>query len=171
MGGVLTPLLGALATAFAGILAAWLFARVRSGRLARTLDQTGKLLDFVERYCAAYESLAKVTEAKRADVESILVSAAQAVREDLAAERAALPEFEKRNATRRSALLLRLPDRNLSWLPFIVFHTALLFIFYVAALRTFRHDWSFPGDVYALLIAASCAMLARLAAGLIPART
>ena len=73
MGDVLNPLLGALATAFAGILAAWLFARVRSGRLARTLDQTSKLLDFVERYCAAYESLAKVTEAKRDDVESILV--------------------------------------------------------------------------------------------------
>jgi hypothetical protein len=115
--------------------------------------------------------LAKVTEAKRDDVESILVSAAQAVREDLTAERAALPEFQKGMATRRSALLLRLPDRNLAWLPFIVFHTALLFIIYVAALRTFRHDWSFPGDIYALLIAGSCAVIARIAAGLMQART
>jgi hypothetical protein len=66
------------------------------------LDQTSKLLDFVERYCAAYESLAKVTETKRDDVESILVSAARAVREDLTAERAALPEFEKGMASTRS---------------------------------------------------------------------
>lgn len=164
MSEIINPLLGALATAIGGTLVAWLLARVRPGRLGRTLDQANKLVDFVQRYCTAYDGLAKIGDAKRSDIESLLVEATEAVREDFAAERTVLPKFEKSTGTVRGALLLSLPDRTIGWPPFIIFYTMLLFMLYLVLIREVYGGWQL-GDAVALFIAGAGAVLARLTAG------
>jgi hypothetical protein len=168
MGEILNPLLGALATAIGGTLVAWLLARVRSGRLARTLEQAQKLIDLVEKYCAAYDGLAKINDANRANVEGLLTNVMQAVHQDFEAERNLLPEFERSSSSVHRALLLNLPGRGIAWLPFILFHTLVLFILYVVLIRAIYGGWQ-PYDIVALLVAGTCAALARLAVALIPA--
>jgi hypothetical protein len=155
-------LASAFATAVGATLVAWFLARVRSGRLTRTLDQTTKVLAFVERWALGYEGLAKLSETTRSDAEKLMHDAMRAIHEDFAAERAVLPEFEKTSSTVRRALLLYLPNRQIVLLLYFLFHTMLLFIFYIFILRIFRGGWQI-GDSFALLIAAACAVLIRLA--------
>jgi hypothetical protein len=109
-------------------------ARVRAGRFSRTLDQVNKVLDFVERYSARYETLTKISEPKRAAAEQLMQDAMQAVHDDFCAERATLAEFGKTTSSVRDVLLLSLPHRTIMWLPFfrISYSTS------VHALR-FRH--------------------------------
>src|SRR5262245_61568634 len=111
MKDIFSPLASALVTAIGGTLVAWLFARIRPGRLARTLDQATKIIEFVGRYAAGHDGLAKIPEARRKDVENLMLDVMQAVRGDYAAERAALPEFEKTTSSIRRTLLLYLPHR------------------------------------------------------------
>ena len=158
---ILFSLASALATAVGATLVAWFLARVSSGRLGRTLDQATKIIDFVERYSAGYDHLAKVSEEKRADVEKLMLDAVQAVREDFAAERTLLPEFRKATFSFRNALMLYIPNRTIGWLPFLVFHTMLFFMLYVVLLRIFQGRWGI-GDTVALLVAVVVAVLSRL---------
>lgn len=167
MKDVLIPFAGALATAVGGVLVAWVLARVGSGRFARTLDQANKLIDFVERCCAAHDGLAKITGTNRNDVEKPILDAIQAVQQDFAAERAALPEFKHATSSARRAMLLYLPNGTYIWLPFLLFHTLLLFMLYVVVVRTLNREWTLI-DVAVLLIAGLCAALARVAVRLIP---
>ena len=95
------------------------------GRLGRTLDQATKIIDFVERFSAGYDRLAKVSEVKRADVEKLMLDTMQAVREDFAAERAVLPEFGKTTSSFRNALMLYIPNRTIVWLTRIMHHAGL----------------------------------------------
>jgi hypothetical protein len=92
-------------TADTARIVAWVLSRVRSSRLARTLEQATKIIEFVERWSAGYDGLTKLPEANRNGAENLMLDAMQAVREDLAAERAVLPEFGKTTFSVRSALL------------------------------------------------------------------
>jgi hypothetical protein len=166
---ILISLATALATAVGGTLVAWLLSRVRSGRLARTLDQATKIIEFVERWSAAYDGLTKLSEANRNDAEKLMLDAMQAVREDLTAERAVLPEFGKTTSSVRSALLLYLPRRPIIWLPYFLFHTLLIFMLYIFVVRTVQGRWGMEDNV-ALLIAGVCAALVRLTVYLVRAR-
>jgi hypothetical protein len=102
----------------------------------------------------------------RNDVEMLMRDAIKAVREDFVAERAVLPEFVKTTSSVRSALLLYVPHRMFIWLPFLVFHTLLLFMLYVLVLRMVQGRWGME-DTLALLIAGVCAALVRLAVRLL----
>jgi hypothetical protein len=158
---ILLSFAGALATAIGGMLIAWLFARVRSGRLARTLDQATKVIDFVERCSAAYEGLVKITEPTKGGVEKLLLDAVHAVQEDFAIERAIVPEFTKTTSSVRSAMLLYHPSRTVMWLPHLIFHTLLLFMLYVFAIRAAQGRWGIEDSVV-LLVTGVCAALVRL---------
>jgi hypothetical protein len=166
----LVALAGALTTAIGTTLIAWLFARVRSGRLGRTLDQATRVIGFVELCSAAYDGLAKVDQAKRNEVEKLMLDAMQAVREDFAAERAMLPVFAETTSSFRKALLLYLPPRAINWLPFLLFHTLLLFILYDVVfiiITALSRQW-YPEAAVALPIAVACAVLVRFAVRLFP---
>jgi hypothetical protein len=159
---LLIPLASAFATAIGGTLVAWFLARVRSGRLTRTLDQATRLIEFIQRFSTGYDGLAKISEAMRSDAERLLLDTMRAVREDFAAERAVLPEFEKTSSSVRSALLLYVPHRTIIWLLYIPFYTLLLFMLYVCIVRAAQWEWGM-GDTVALLIAGVFAALVRLA--------
>jgi hypothetical protein len=168
MNEILVSLAGALATAIGGTLVAWLLARVRAGRFGRTLDQANKLIDFVERLSTGYDGLAKIPEANRTAVERLLQDAMKAVQEDFSSDRAVLAEFGKNASSVRGALLLYLPSRTIIWLPFLLFHTLLLFMLYVFVVRALQGQWGME-DTLALLIAGLCAALVRFAVRLTPA--
>ena len=167
MNEILLPLASALATAIGGTLVAGLLARVRAGRFSRTLDQTNKVLDLVERYSGGYESLAKIPDAKRAAAERLMQDALNAVQEDFNAERAVLGQFGETTSSVRNALLLSTPRRSIMWLPFLVFHTLLLFMIYVVFVRALQGQWRIE-DTMALLITAACAAVVRLGVRLAP---
>src|SRR5262245_42785659 len=138
---IVITFVGALSTAVAGVLIAWLLARSRSGRLSRTFDQAGKVLDFIERYSAAYGGLEKLPEAIRPNVQKLLHETAQAIQEDFTADRSMLPEFDKTTSSFRKVLLLYVPDRTAIWIPCIVFHTSILFMLYVCIVRFVQASW------------------------------
>jgi hypothetical protein len=162
----------ALGTAVGATLLAWLPAPGRSGRLARTLDQATKVIDFVKQCTAAYDGIAKIAVAKRSDVEKLMLDAIQAVQKDLSAERVVLPEFEKNTSSVRRALLIYLPSGTIIWLPFLLFHTLLLFILYVFVIRVVVQggQWKWD-DTVVVLVAGVCAALVRLAVRLFPHRS
>ena len=137
--------------------------------MARTLDQATRVVEFVDRYSATYDSLKKISGEKRNYAESLLLEAMQAVREDLAAERAMLPEFEKNISSVRSALLLYFPNRNITWIPYLLFYTMLIFIVYIIIVRLVKGGWT-AEDMVAILIAGVCASLVRLVVRLTDAR-
>lgn len=166
---ILIPLAGALATAIGATLAAWLFARVRSGRFARTLDQATKIIDFIERWSVGYEKLEKISQENRTDVQNLMLLTMQAVREDFVAEREVLPEFGKTTSSVRRALLLYLPNRTVIWFPYLLFHTLVLFMLYVLVVRAVQGRWGIE-DMVVLFIAGACAALGRLVVGLVAAR-
>jgi hypothetical protein len=158
---ILIPFVSALATALGGALVAWL-ARVQSGRLARTLEQTNKIIDVVERWAAGYEALNKVSEENKRHAEKLLFDAIQAVSEDFATDRAAPQQFGRRTSPVRSALMLYIPERPILWIPYILFHTLILFIFYVLVIRLYQGRWGMD-DTVAVLIAGMCAAIVRFA--------
>jgi hypothetical protein len=166
---ILIPLASALATAVGGILVAWLLARVRSGRLVRTLDQTTKIIDFIERWSARQEGLAKLSEANRNEVDKLMLHTMQAVREDFVAERAMPIEFGQSTSSIRSALLLHRPRRAIVWFPHLLFYTLLLFMIYVFVIIVVQGRWN-TEDTVALLIAGVFAALLRLTLHLFSAR-
>jgi hypothetical protein len=166
---IIIALTGALSTAVGGVLAAWLLARVQSGRLTRTLDQATKVLEFVERYSAVYNGLEKISEGVRPEVEKLLHDTAQAIKEDYAAERASLPEFERSTSSVRAALLLYIPNRTATWVPFLLFHTMVLFMLYVCIVRLVQARWEIL-DTAVLIVAGIIAALARLAVSTISKR-
>jgi hypothetical protein len=163
---ILIPLASAFATAVGGTLVAWFLARVRSDHLARTLDQASKIIGFVGQYAAGYEGLAKIPEEKRTEVETLIRDVMQAVREDFAAERAVLPQFAENTSSIRRVLLLDFPRRRIAWLPFLLFHTFLLFVLYVFFVRVLQGRWEI-GDTVAILVSLACAALSRLAVRLL----
>jgi hypothetical protein len=162
---IIAPILAALATAIGGTLVAWFSARMRPGRFERTVEQVNKLADYVTRSSAAIEALAKMSGPNKEGLEKLMGDSVEAIRQDFAAERTALPEFEKNASTVRRAMLLYMPHRWSGWLSFLIFHTMLLFVIYFLILRFARGNWQ-PMDVVPLLIAVGCAALARLAAEL-----
>jgi hypothetical protein len=170
MNDIFIQLAGSLAAAVGAISAAWLLARVRAGRLARTLDQVTKIIEFVERWSAGYEALSKLSEAKRHEIELLMFDAIEAVRKDFAAEQLVLAEFSQTPSAVRRALLLHIPNRTVMWLPHILFYTLLLFMLYVLFVNALRKELGMD-DIVALLIAAACAAFVRLVVHLIPAQT
>ena len=162
MKDILIPLASALATAIGGTLVAWFLARVQSGRLARTLEQTNKIVEVVERWVAGYEALAKVSEEKRQHAEKLMFDAIQSVREDFAADREVPQQFEKKTSSVRRALMLYIPQRPALWIPYLLFHTLILFIVYVVAARILQGRWG-TEDFVAVLIAGMCAAIVRFA--------
>ncbi|RVH69173.1 hypothetical protein CN198_13990 [Sinorhizobium meliloti] len=169
MTDIFATLLSALATAVGATLAAWLFARVRSGRLARTLDYAPRILDFVGQCSGRLEGLEKIHEASRNDLEKLVLAAVHAVQEDFKIERDLLPEFEKTTGSFRNAFLLSYPRYRILWLPYIVFYTLVIFVIYVIALRVFQRQWS-SYDTVLLLAAGLLIILVRLGVGLLTAR-
>jgi hypothetical protein len=170
----LRVLAGALTTAIGITLIAWFFARVRSGRLGRTLDQATKVIGFVELCSAAYDALAKLDEAKRSEVEKLMLDTLQAVREDFAAERAMLPAFAKTASSFRRALFFYLPHRAINWLLLLLFHTLLVFMVYdvILIITSVLLSGGWPPDAgvaaVALPVAIAFAVLVRFAVRLFP---
>jgi hypothetical protein len=164
---IFIPLMGALATAIGGTFVAWLLARVESGRLARTIEQATRVIDLVERCSAAFDGLAKIDEAKRNEVEKLMLDAMRAVQEDFSTERSVLPEFEKTTSSVRSILMLYRPQGGVAWLPYLLFHSMILFMLYIIVFRLVEGRWMMQ-DTLALLIAGVIAALVRLAVHLIP---
>jgi hypothetical protein len=156
---IFIPLMGALATAIGGTFVAWLLARVESGRLARTIEQATRVIDLVERCSAAFDGLAKIDEAKRNEVEKLMLDAMRAVQEDFSTERSVLPEFEKTTSSVRSILMLYRPQGGV--------HSMILFMIYIIVFRLVEGRWMMQ-DTLALLIAGVIAALVRLAVHLIP---
>ncbi|MBB4362180.1 hypothetical protein GGD65_003205 [Bradyrhizobium sp. CIR18] len=164
---LLLPLASALATAIGGTLVAWFLARVRAGRFSRTLDQANKVIDLVERYSKGYEGLTRIPEGTRTAAEQLMQDTIRAVQEDFFTDRATLAEFGKTTSSVRDSLLFSIPHRKTMWLPFLLFHTLLLFMFYVIVARALQGQWEL-GDTLALLIAGVCAVAIRFAVRLVP---
>jgi hypothetical protein len=143
-------------------MVAWFLARVQSGRLARTLEQTNKIIDVVERWAAGYEALNKVSEENKPHAEKLMFDAIQAVREDFASDRAVPQQFGRRTSSVRSALMLYIPERPILCVPYILLNTLTLFIFYVLVARLYQGRWGME-DIVAVLIAGVCAAIVRFA--------
>ncbi|WP_130225105.1 hypothetical protein [Bradyrhizobium sp. Leo121] len=92
--------------------------------------------------------------------------ATKAVREDFVAERAVLAEFETTALSVRRLLLLNLPQHTFGWLPYLLFHTLLLFILYVFLVRVIQGQWGID-DTVAILVAGWGAGAIRLAVHLV----
>jgi len=168
VGNFLTPLFTALATAVASIIGAWLVARTRSGRLARTLDFSTRILNFVEQSSARYDGLTKVPEEKRTDLEKLISDSVKAVQEDLSVERSLLLEFQQTNHTIHSAFLFRIPTRRILYPLYLLFYTAILFMIYVPVIRYFNDKPWVTGDIVAILVSGVIALLIRGVVSRIP---
>ena len=138
---LLTSLGSALLVAVGGTLAAWYLARVRAGRFGRTLEQSNKLLDFVEHYCKVRDELEKFSVAEKPDMAKLLANAMDAVRDDFVADRATFSDFETDVSTVKAVLLLRIPARPLLWVPQLLFHTLLIFSALIFVLRLMHPPW------------------------------
>jgi hypothetical protein len=113
--------------------------------------------------------LQKVPEARRSDVEKLILNALEAAQKEFTAEQAVPPKPGKAISSVRRALLLYSPLRSTIWLPYLLFHTLLLFMLYLIGLRIIEmasgeQAWSM-GDAVALLVAGLCAVLIRLTVG------
>ncbi|MBY3117311.1 hypothetical protein [Rhizobium laguerreae] len=168
MSNFLTPLFTALATAVASIMGAWLLARTRSGRLARTLDFSTRILNFIEQSSARYDGLTKVPEEKRTDLEKLISDSVKAVQEDFSIERSLLLEFQQTNHGIHNAFLFRTPKRTILYPLYLLFYTALLFMVYVPIIRYFNGQPLVTGDVVAVLVSGLIALLIRGIVSLIP---
>ena len=85
----------------------------------------------------------------------------EGVREDFVDERALLRHFEGGMSRGRAAFLLSSPRRPVLWIPQLLFHTLLLFMFYVIAVRIFEGEWQLA-DTIAIVAAGALAALLRL---------
>jgi hypothetical protein len=150
----------ALMTAVGGTLAAWFLARVQSGRLSRTFEHAKKVNEFVERFSTNFTAVAQLPEPARIEAEKLLLDNVNALRTDLAAEREILEQFQVRTATFRDALFLHLPSRPILILPFLLFHTMLLFVLYVVVYRLVYGGMR-TEDGFAIGIAAFLALVIR----------
>ncbi|MGO7044067.1 hypothetical protein ACCT07_33160 [Rhizobium johnstonii] len=168
MDNFLTPLFTALATAVASIVGAWLLARTRSGRLARTLDFSTRILNFVEQSSARYDGLTKVPEEKRTDLEKLISESVKAVQEDFSVDRSLLIELQQTNHSIYNAFLLHIPKRALLYPLYLLFYTALLFMIYVPVIRYFNGQPWVIGDIVAILVSGVIALLIRGVVSLIP---
>jgi hypothetical protein len=157
----LTPLLSALVTAIAGVIGAWIFARVRSGRSARNLEQGTKILEFIERYCECSAGVEKLSEQAKIETDKLLIEVVKSISEDFTMERSLLPQFEEKSLALRRALLLYFPRRPILWVPHFVFYVLLLFVPFVVAVRVTKGSWDLD-DILAILLACLFAGLVRL---------
>jgi hypothetical protein len=158
---VFVPLLTAVVTAVAGTVGAWILARVRSGRSARSLEQGTKLIEFLGQYCECYSRLDKLSASARIETEQLLLEIVRGVREDFAAERALLPQFGQGSSSLRHALLLDCPRKPIMWLPRMVFYSLLLFVPYVVVIRATQGRWTWA-DTFAILLSCLLAASVRL---------
>lgn len=167
-GEIVTPILAAIGTAIGATLAAWLAARVRSGRFMRTIEHAAKFMEFVERYTTQRQAVAAFPDPIKSEMESSLAVALKAVQEDFAAERAQLNQFHQSTLALRQAFLFVLPKRAILYAPFLFYHIALLALTYIVVLRAIQKHQPSDGDVGAFLLACLVILAARVTYAKLP---
>lgn len=158
--GLFQTLLTALGSAISLILVAWLNARVRSGRLGRTLDRSASILDFVNQCSTRYSDLTKLPDACRSSLERLILGVVEAVQEDFLAERAILSATERGTRSDGSLFFPGFPRSPILYVPLILYYTTVLFIVYLCIVRVYQLSWSFV-DTLVLVASALLGILFR----------
>ena len=146
--------LGSVATAIGGTAVAWYSARIRTGRLDHTLENSAKLLDFIERWINISEKLDKTLSVE--EVKELMQSVVRAVTKDFEEERNILPAFRHSTSALRRMLLLSVPLRPILLPLHIIFYSSILFALIIVAIRIHGNEWSFEDSVAIF----TCALIA-----------
>ena len=161
-----TPLALAVVTAIVGVISAWILARVRSGRLTRTVAQAGQAIEVVERCLSARDRLGNHSGPSKDELDELIALVARSIKEDYVSERELLPRFQTSTQSVRSALLLNFPNRAFLWFIYILFYTCLLFMAFVVIGRIAQNQFSAP-DLVAIVTAGIAALMLRGLVGLL----
>ena len=167
MDEIIKPFLAALVTAVAGTVTAWFLSRARSGRLTRTIEQTGKLLELVERYYRLYDEVEKSNNQASEDTLALLATILAALKEDFKDERGRFGRFRQQESVIGRLMLLYAPKKRAVWALFCLFYFCIVFVVFVLLTRATQHylavgrPWGYD-DTIAITAAFVLGLLVRM---------
>jgi hypothetical protein len=160
LGLAIGSMLAVLIAAVGEHLANWYSARARSGSIDHTLEQSTKLLEFVERWTKVSNDI-RLSEVVKEPGQSILKLASEAVYEDLIASRAHIGKMSHATSALGRLLLLHELVGWKSRIMRYVFYVLTLFSIFVLVLASINPD---PNRILADVVVVSIALVLALSA-------